>query len=185
MDHGLVLDTNYDIFEVDTYHDAGFEIMYGHKNIDDLACAKSCTGFIITFDNFNVLCISRLQTETSLSKMESQTIALADCCQQLFPIINMTQSLGKTVGLPIGVPLMKVSVHEDNSGALILSRTLTPKFTPRSKYYATKTIWFCQQINKRNIAFLKITTTYQLGDIFTKGIPRATFEYLRNKIMGW
>ena len=69
MDHGLVLDTNYDIFEVDTYHDSGFEIMYGHKNIDDLACAKSCTGFIITFDDFPVLWIYKLQTETDLSKM--------------------------------------------------------------------------------------------------------------------
>jgi hypothetical protein len=32
---------------------------------------------------------------------------------------------------------------------------------------------------------LKIKTAEQLGDIFTKGLPRATFEYLRNKMMGW
>ncbi len=25
----------------------------------------------------------------------------------------------------------------------------------------------------------------QLGDIFTKGLPQATFEYLRSKIIGW
>ena len=71
QDRGIVLDPNYDLFKVDAYPDADFAGMYGHKNPDDLSCAKSCTGFIITFDNFNVLCISRLQTETSLSKMES------------------------------------------------------------------------------------------------------------------
>ena len=40
---------------------------------------------------------------------------------------------------------MNVSVHEDNSGALVLAETLPPQFTPRSKYYATKTIWFVRR----------------------------------------
>ena len=93
--------------------------------------------------------------------------------------------MGKAVGLSIGAPLMKVSVHKDNVGALILAKTLPPQFTPRSKYYATKTIWFREEINKRKIQLLKISTIEQLGDMFTKGLPRQTFEYLRKKIMGW
>ncbi len=117
--------------------------------------------------------------------MEAETIALAHCCRELFPIIDMTQSLGKAVGLSVGVPLMKVSVHEDNAGALILARTLPPQFTPRSKYYATKTIWFREEINKRKIQLLKISTIEQLGDMFTKGLSRQTFEYLQKKIIGW
>ena len=79
---------------------------------------------------------------------------------------------------------MKVSVHKDNAGALILSITLPPKFTPRSKYYATKTVWFYEEINKINIVLLKLSTVEQMGYLFTKGLPRATLEYLRNKIMG-
>ena len=46
---------------------------------------------------------------------------------------------------------MKVSVHEDNAGELILARTFPPKFTPSSKYDATKRIWFCEEINKTDI----------------------------------
>jgi hypothetical protein len=38
--------------------------------------------------------------------------------------------------------IMNVSIHEDNLGALVLAETLPPQFMPRSKYYATKTIWF-------------------------------------------
>jgi hypothetical protein len=34
------------------------------------------------------------------------------------------------------------TVHEDNSGALVLADTLSPQFTPCGKYYAIKTIWF-------------------------------------------
>ena len=41
QDRGLVLDQNYDIFKVDAYPDSEFAGMYGHKNHDDMACAKS------------------------------------------------------------------------------------------------------------------------------------------------
>ena len=53
---------------------------------------------------------------------------------------------------------MKFYVHEDNAGALFLARNFPPKFTPRSKYYATKSIWFHEENNKRKIALLKIAT---------------------------
>ena len=44
---------------------------------------------------------------------------------------------------------MNISIHEDNAGALILAKTLPPQFTPSSKYYAAKTIWFREEIFKR------------------------------------
>ena len=97
----------------------------------------------------------------------------------------MVSSVTKSVNLPIGKTTMNVSIHEDNSGALVLAETLPPQFTPRSKYYATKTIWFREEIYKRGIKLKKIETSEQLGDIFTKGLTQATFEYLRAKIVGW
>jgi hypothetical protein len=74
-------------------------------------------------------------------------------------------------------------VHEDNLGALVLAETLPPQFTPRSKYYATKTIRFCEEIHKHGINLKKIETSEQLGDIFTEGLTQASFEYLRVKIV--
>ena len=97
----------------------------------------------------------------------------------------MVRSLAKATNFPIGSTTMNVSIHEDNSGALVLAKTLPPQFTPRSKYYAIKTIWFREEIFKRNIQLNKIDTVEQLGDIFTKGLTRVVFEYLRKKIMGW
>jgi hypothetical protein len=70
---------------------------------------------------------------------------------------------------------MHVSIHEDNAGALVLAETIPPQFTPRSKYYAIKTVWFREEIQKRGVKLLKIDTVEQLGDIFTKGLARATF----------
>ena len=129
---------------------------------------------------------SKLQTETALSTMEAEIIALAACMRELIPIIDMVQSLAVAVGRQTSVVNMKISVHEDNSGALVLAKTtLPPQFTSRSKYYAIKTIWFREEIHKRGIKLLKIDTKEQLGDIFTKGLAQPAFEYLRSKILGW
>ena len=117
--------------------------------------------------------------------MEAEIIALAHSCRELFPIMDMVKSLSTAVGLPDPKTSMHVSIHEDNAGALILAQTLPPGFTPRSKFYAQKTIWFREEIVKRGIFLLKIDTIEQLGDMFTKALPRVTFEYLQNKLMGW
>ena len=54
QNHGLLVDPNYDIFKVDAYPDSYFAGIYGHKNPDDPECAKSCTGFVITFADYPV-----------------------------------------------------------------------------------------------------------------------------------
>jgi hypothetical protein len=163
---------------IDAYPDADFAGMYGHEKPTDPACAKSCSGFVIAFAGVPVLWQSKLQTQTALSTMEAEVIALGACMKELIPIMNMVQLLAVAVGIPAGDVSMRVSVHEDNLGALVLAETLPPQFTPRSKYYATKTIWFCEEINRRGIELLKIETSEQLGDMFTKGLAKPTFEYL-------
>jgi len=184
-ERGMVMNPSTDLCKIDAYPDADFAGMYGHEKPTDPSCAKSRTGFVITFADVPILWQSKLQTETALSTMEAEIIALSACCRELFPLIDMVESLTAAVNLPTGETTMQLSVHEDNSGALVLAKTLPPQFTPRSKYYAIKTIWFREEINKRNIHLLKIDTIEQLGDIFTKGLTRVPFEYLRAKIIGW
>ncbi len=71
---------------------------------------------------------------------------------------------------------MKVSIHEDNAGALILAQILSPQYTPLSKHYAMNTIWRRKQLVLRGIKLLKIDTLEQLRNIFTKGLTRVNFE---------
>ena len=117
--------------------------------------------------------------------MEAEIVALVHSCRELFPIMDMVTVLGPAVGLLVGDTTMNVSIHEDNAGALILAQTLPPQFTPRSKHYAIKTVWFREQIVQRGIKLLKIDTVEQLGDIFTKSLAKPMFEYLLKKLMGW
>ena len=122
-----------------------------------------------------------------MTTMEADIVSLVHSCREMIPIIDMVSYLGPALGIPSGNTTMKVSVHEDNAGALILAQTLSPQYTPRSKHYAIKTIWCREQIVLRRIKLLKIDTLEQLGDAFTKGLMRVTFEYLRKKlmVMGW
>ena len=78
---------------------------------------------------------------------------------------------------------MKVSIHEDYASVLVVAET-HPQFTPTSKHYASKKIWFRKLIVLRGIKLLKIDTIEQLGDMLTKELPRVTFEYMKRKLLG-
>ncbi len=174
---GMVINPTREL-TIDAYPDADFAGMYRHEKPTDLVCAKSRSGFVIVFAGVPVLWQSKLQTQTALSTMEAKVIALGACMKELIPIMDMVQSLAVAVGIPTGDVNMRVSVHEDNLGALVLAETSSPQFMPRSKYYATKTIWFREEINRHGIILLKIETSEQLGNMFTKGLAKPTFEYL-------
>ena len=192
QERGLILNPNPvndgtggDALQIDSYPDADFAGLYGYEKTTDPASVKSRTGFIITVAESPVLWQSKLQTETALSTMEAEIVALAHSCRELFPVMDIVSSLGPAVGIPAGETKMKVTIREDNAGALVLAETLPPQFTPRSKHYAIKTVWFREQIVTRGIVLVKIDTVEQLGDMFTKGLGKVPFEYLRKKIMGW
>ncbi len=116
---------------------------------------------------------------------------MGSCCRELLPIIALVDEIGVAVGIKkpddndSNSSTMHVTIHEENSGALILATMPPPQFTPHSKNYAVKTIWFHEQINEKKIKIAPIDTRLQLGDIFTKMPPQVTFEFLRNLLQGW
>ena len=184
-DKGLILNPSKEL-RVDCYADANFAGLYGYESTTDPTCVRSRTGFVITVANCPVLWVSRLQECTALSTMEAEVTALAHSCRELFPIMDLVAEVGGIVGLSTeDLTSMHVCLHEDNAGALALAQAKPPQFTPRSKYYAIKTIWWREECQRRGISIQKIETTEQLGDMFTKGLAKPAFEYLRKKLMGW
>ena len=119
-------------------------------------------------------------TDSACVKIRTRFVITFDDC----PVYCASKFQTETALLTMESEI-NVSIHENNARALILSKTLPPQFTPRSKFYASKTIWFREEINKRGIKVLKIDTVEQMVDILIKGLPRATFEYLRKKIIDW
>ena len=173
---------------VDCYPDADFAGLYGHEDSQDPHCARSRTGFVILAFGCPVLWKSKLQTEIALSTMEAEYVAISTACRDLFPVVDLIRELCKASGMNDDFSSkIYIKIHEDNVGALRLGQLEPRRMTPRSKHYAIKYHWFRTHVadKSKRIELTKIDTANQLGDIFTKGLTRVTFERLRCLLMGW
>jgi hypothetical protein len=187
MDRGIIM-TPTEEPRVDCYPDADFAGLYGHEDVHNPHCVRSRTGYVILAFGCPVLWRSVLQNVIAASSMESEYISLSTACRDLFPVVAIIKELSRTVGLGDDFDSnIHVKIHEDNVGALTLGKLEPRRMTPRSKHYAIKYHWFRSHVfDKSNrIQLVKIDTANQLGDIFTKGLTRDTFERLRCKLMGW
>ena len=105
------MDPSSDVCKIDAYPDADFAGMFGHEDHTDPACAKSRTGFIITFADCPVFWQSKLQTETALSTIEAKFIALSACCRELFPTMDIVSSVTSSIKLPISIRDTTMNKH--------------------------------------------------------------------------
>ena len=70
---------------VDFYSDADFAGLWGHENPQDPIFARSRTGFVLTFANYYLLWVSKLQTEIALSTIHFEYVVLSNCVSALIP----------------------------------------------------------------------------------------------------
>jgi hypothetical protein len=176
-------------WKLDCYVDADFCGLWGSEDPDDPIVTKSRTGFIITLAGCPLLWVSKLQTETSVSTMMAEYVALSTAMRDLLPLKRLVKVVAKVVTGSDDVKMnVKSDVFEDNNGALTVA-TL-PKITPQSKFFAVKLHFFKEHVKtpanpNGEIDILKIETTKQLADIMTKGLVADKFTPLRDALMGW
>ena len=58
-----------------------------------------------------VLWQSKLQSETTLSTVEVEVIALAHSCKELLPTMDMVAALGEALGLTKDLTTINTSIH--------------------------------------------------------------------------
>ena len=98
-DKGLILKPTRTL-DIDAYPDADFAGLYGCEDSLDPVCVRSRTGFVINVASCPALWKAVLQTKVATSTMKSKVVALAACCRELMPIIDMVDEVGKqAVGL--------------------------------------------------------------------------------------
>ncbi len=118
--------------------------------------------------------------------MEAEYVALSTLCQNLFPLINLTNKLCAALQVKMHTETqMHIKIDKDNVGVLTLGKLEPRRMTPRSKHYAVKYHWFREHISPRNIQLVIISSSDQLGDLFMKGLSRVLFQGLRKQLMGW
>ena len=73
-------------WKVDCYVDADFCGLWGSEDPDDPIVTKSRTGYIITLARCPLLWVSKLQSETSVTTMMSEYVALSSAMRDMLPL---------------------------------------------------------------------------------------------------
>ena len=89
----------------------------------------------------------------------------------------------KGFDVKVASPQVTCKVFEDNEGALELARF--PKMRPRTKHINQMYHHFRSHVAKGEIEIFPIDTKVQIGDMFTKPLPKEQFRRLRLKLMGF
>jgi hypothetical protein len=185
---GLVFRPNRD-WKVDCYVDADFCGLWGSEDPEDPVVTKSRTGYVILLAGCPLLWRSVLQTETLVSTMMAEYVALSSAMRELLPLKRLVKAIASIVTGDENVKIVaKSDVFEDNNSALTIA-TL-PKITPQSKFFAVKLHFFREHVKTESnpdgeINIQKVETVNQLADIMTKGLVEAKFVPLRDRLMGW
>ena len=123
--------------KLDCYVDADFSGLWSYEEDSDPVCVKSRTGYIMKLGGCPLIWASKLQTEISLSTLETEYIALSTAILELFPLRELLKEIEYKTELNFSNPAILYStVFEDNQGALQLATA--PKITPRTKHIAAK-----------------------------------------------
>lgn len=171
---------------IDCYVDADFAGLWGFEDPQNPTCVKSRTGFVLCLAGCPIIWANKLQTDIALSTMEAEYNALSMALKELLPLKRLVEIVANAIQLPLQPTIaMRVTVWEDNSGALTLANLEPGRMTPRSKHYGVKYHWFREHLNPNGIQVLKIDTADQQADMLTKALRTQKFELNRRQLMGW
>ncbi len=120
---GLILHPD-DGLEIELFVDADFAGMHGYEDPDDPTSTRSRTGYVICIAKCPVLWVSKYQTETDLSTIMAEYIALSMATRSLTPFKRLSIEVGALMGLDdskLATIKAKTVVHEDNAGTVSLA----------------------------------------------------------------
>ena len=174
-----------DSLRLDLYADADFAGLWNIEDPHDPVCVKSRTGYVLTLGDCPVLWGSKLQSEIALSTQESEYIALSTAMRELLPVRELLQEVASSFDIAYDKVSTVSCVWEDNNAALKLANAPFVNMSPRTKHIAVKYHWFRSKLEPGKIEVLRIDTSKQKADIFTKGLKRTEFESKRKMLVGW
>ena len=102
---------------VDFYADADFATIWGHENPQDSICGRSKTGFVGNFSNCPLLWVSKIQTEISLSTLNSEYVALSHYIRALLTLKILIKEIIDNLGTDSNKMkfVSSSTIYEDNN----------------------------------------------------------------------
>ena len=128
---------------------------------------KSITGYTFLLSSCCIAWKTRKQPTISLSTVESEYIALAVATSECIWIKQFLSELGYDQRSTV--------IFEDNQGCIALAKN--PIVKSRVKHVDIKYHFIRDMIHSKQIDLQFISTKNQCADIFTKALPRDTFQH--------
>jgi len=116
---------------------------------------------------------SKKQNSIELSTVEAKYVAIASCCTQLLWLMQTLQNIQFTCTPPI-------SILCDNTCAINISKN--PLMHSNTKHIPIKYHFLREQVLEQKVKLEYGPSKEQVANIFTKPLPKETFEYLRQKL---
>jgi hypothetical protein len=113
--------------------------------------------------------LSKKQSSISLSTIEVEYIAVTTCCTH---VLWMKQTL-KNIQVEYDEP---IPIYCDNTSTINISKN--PVMHSKMKHIPIKYHFLREQVAEKKIRVEYVGTEEQVADIFTKSLPRKSFEYL-------
>ena len=151
----------------DALRDSRSVIAYADADLaGDEDTRKSTTGFALLLYGGLISWMSKLQSTVALSTAEAETIAGVEAVKQIMHLRLFLRELGQE-------QLSPTTVWEDNNAAIALAHG--KEQSKRAKHYQMKVAFLNEQHQRGVFSFEKVGTKEQLGDQFTKALPRDDF----------
>jgi hypothetical protein len=141
--------------QLDCYVDADFAGLYNCNPDLSPTSAKSHLGYIISLGRVPLVWHSQLQSEVSLSTLESKYSSLSQAMHALLLIHSLLIEVALAIGLQEALlATIHARVFEDNNGAYLLA--MNQHITHHTKYYLVKWHFFWNAVQNGEVIVLKV-----------------------------
>ncbi|CAK1358438.1 unnamed protein product [Cercospora beticola] len=150
----------------------------GYVDSDWAGChdtRRSTTGFVFIIAGSPIAWASKRQKSVAMSSCEAEYMAAAEAAKEAIWLKNLLQELK----IP-GFTQDKVTLYIDNNAAIKLSKN--PEFHARTKHIELRHHFLREQVQDGAIQIKRVNTKDNLADMFTKALPRATFESILTRL---
>nr|GFB37245.1 retrovirus-related Pol polyprotein from transposon TNT 1-94 [Tanacetum cinerariifolium] len=115
---------------------------------------------------------SKKQESTAISTTEAEYIAMSGCCAQMLWMRSQLTDYG--------FDFNKIPLYCDNRSAIALCCNNVQH--SMSKHIDIRHHFIREQVERGVVELYFMSTDYQLGDIFTKALPRQRFEFILSRL---
>ena len=153
-------------------------IVQGYVDADWVGCLdtrRSTTGWVFTLAGGPISWSSKRQAVVSLSTTEAEYIAAGEAVKEALWLKRFINDLAFD-----GFNISSIPLHVDNKSAIALIKN--PVGHQRTKHIDARHHFIRDVVEEGHITVKWISGTENLADMFTKALPRTTFEEFKKKL---